>query len=388
MSRAVAAALGQQKQQCKKRRASTSATIAATLPVASLGAIPALLYTPPVPLHLPETAGPQNPATSTPSREPGSLRRTSTIDTARPDGLLGRMVMEGRARDVLTRTDATAVVIAESSVLARVDGPTRQLQAFDALPAHPALGGLMGVVVGPGFRRKVDELAPDLADSGSPLYLLLDDLPGAALVSGYAQLRGDVVGRSGSGTYAGVASDQCAGWASDASMMRAIEQHHQTPTPIGPPAPDLRRADDPYALHDLPDLAPTSTRRLRRIDAGPVDGEGAHAVDAFFRDSYVDEDGTEEVLHEYSLSVRVDAGTRTILAIAATPDVLPWMECPQAIASATRLIDCELHGLRRHVRATFAGTTTCTHLNDVLRGLADVAPMLDTLGASEPAVLR
>jgi hypothetical protein len=341
-----------------------------------------------VPLHIPEAAGPQNPATSTPPRAPGSIRRTSSIDTARPDGLLARMVMEGHARDLLTPMEGAAVVTGEASVLAHVDGKSRQLQSIETLPAHEALGTLIGVVVGPGFRGRVDETASDLRGTGSLLYLLLDDLPGAALVSGYAQLRGDVVGTTGSDEYAGVASDLCAGWASDGSMIAAIKEHKQNPTPLGPPAPDLRPVDDPAALHALPVLAPTTTRRFRRIDVGPADDRGAHALDVFFRDSYVAERGNEVAVHEYSVTATVDNRARTILAIEATPDVLPWIECPQAIESATRLVGHELRDLRPHVRSTFVGTSTCTHLNDVLRGLADVGPMLDTLTASEPAVAR
>jgi hypothetical protein len=341
---------------------------------------------PPVPLHIPEAAGPQDPATSTPPRAPGSIRRTSTIDTARPDGLLARMVMEGHARDLLTPAEGAAVVTGEASVLAHVDGKTRQLQSIETSPVHDGLAVLAGVVVGPGFRGRVDEVAADLRGTGSLLYLLLDDLPGTALVSGYAQLRGDVVGKTRSNEYAGVASDLCAGWASDGSMIAAINEHKQNPAPIGPPAPDLRPAGDIDAFHTLPVLAPTSTRRLRRIDVGPADDQGVHAVDVLFRDSYVDDRGNEEVLHEYSVTATVDGRARTILAIEATPDVLPWIECPQAIASATRLVGDELRSLRTHVRSTFVGTTTCTHLNDVLRGLADVGPMFDTIAASEPAV--
>jgi hypothetical protein len=59
--------------------------------------------------------------------------------------------------------------------------------------------------------------------------------------------------------------------------------------------------------------------------------------------------------------------------------VLPWFECPQAAASAARLTGRPLAGLRPAVRAEFLGPTTCTHLNDTLRALEDVAALINAL---------
>ena len=61
-----------------------------------------------------------------------------------------------------------------------------------------------------------------------------------------------------------------------------------------------------------------------------------------------------------------------MLDAEATPRVLPWFECPEAAASAGRLAGRSLDSLRAGVRAEFLGATTCTHLNDMLRALADV----------------
>jgi hypothetical protein len=61
--------------------------------------------------------------------------------------------------------------------------------------------------------------------------------------------------------------------------------------------------------------------------------------------------------------------------IEATPRVLPWIECPWAAASATRLSGESVAGLRRLVRDGFHGVETCTHLNDMLRSLADIVPL-------------
>ena len=301
--------------------------------------------------------------------------------------------MQGRARDLVTVANGRAIEVGTARIDAEVEGLTRELRSLTTVPEVPTLQGLLGAVVGPGFRARVDELVPEERDERSLLYLLLDDLPGAGLVSGYALLRTDSVGRPTSDEYLVASADLCAGWASGGSMMQLIREHGQPPTPFGPPAPRLERGDDPLAWHDLAPLPPHSMRRLRRVDAtaptGGAEPDGAIAdVSAFLRDSHFAPstgagDG-ESVVHEYSVDARVDVVERTILAIEARPDVLPWQECPAAIASAQRLVGHGLDDLRAHVRATFVGTTTCTHLNDVLRGLTDVDVLLDLVVGQRP----
>jgi Protein of unknown function (DUF2889) len=71
-----------------------------------------------------------------------------------------------------------------------------------------------------------------------------------------------------------------------------------------------------------------------------------------------------------------------VVTCEATPRVLPWTECPEAAASAGRLAGMSLAGLRPDVRAQFVGPSTCTHLNDVLRGLEDVEWLVHELERS------
>src|SRR5205085_1512577 len=94
------------------------------------------------------------------------------------------------------------------------------------------------------------------------------------------------------------------------------------------------------------------------------------------RDSHFDDDGMESVVHEYSLHATIDARTLEIIAAEATPRVLPYVECPTAAASAPRLVGRRLDQIRDLVRKEFVGTSTCTHLNDLLRSLEDVRGML------------
>jgi hypothetical protein len=98
----------------------------------------------------------------------------------------------------------------------------------------------------------------------------------------------------------------------------------------------------------------------------------ALVVDAMFRDSHFDGDGTESAVHEYGLRAEIDPETLRLIHLEATPRVLPYVECPAAAASASRLVGFHLADVRDRVRAELVGTSTCTHLNDLLRSLEDV----------------
>jgi hypothetical protein len=326
-------------------------------------------------------SGPQRPALSTPPRVPGSARRTSTIDTARPDGSLGPLQIEGTARDLVTPSNGKARVASSARLRLDVDGLDRSLLEITTDPEEPAFAGLLGALVGPGFRAKVDALVPYSDRGASPLLMLLDDVPGAVLVSGYAQLHaGARPTRPVPDQFLDAQVDLCAGWAGDASMIQIIRTTGQNPTPLGPVAPELLDTTDPMGWHDRPAMAPRSTRRARRLDViAPAVAGKPYRIDVHFRDSHTDGDGEETVIHEYGVAASLDAATGTLLTIAATAHVLPWQECPAAVASATRLTGVPITELRRLVRREFKGISTCTHLNDVLRLLADVEVLVGEL---------
>ena len=168
----------------------------------------------------------------------------------------------------------------------------------------------------------------------APLYLLLDDLPVAALISGYTFLfdgsRDDSSGREGRLGDNGarmVKADICSGWRSDGTMMVALRSGSGMPAPVGPPDPPLVNRDDPLGWHHIDDLAPASMRRRRLIDVTWGDPLAVHAM---FRDTHKGADGVETVLHEYTVEATVDPSTRQVLQCEATPRALPWPECPHA----------------------------------------------------------
>jgi hypothetical protein len=84
--------------------------------------------------------------------------------------------------------------------------------------------------------------------------------------------------------------------------------------------------------------------------------------------------GSRTAIHEYAVRMTV-AGDGTIAALTAAPLILPYRECPGAARNVGRLIGTQVAALRDSVLETLPGPLGCTHLNDVLRALAD-APVL------------
>jgi hypothetical protein len=129
---------------------------------------------------------------------------------------------------------------------------------------------------------------------------------------------------------------------------------------------------DADGIHTVEPLRPHGMRRFRRLDLGSK-GE----FDAHFRDSHVDGDGVETIVHEYTVAGSVDTATRTVTSVTADVRVLPWQECPGAIGSAARIQGMSLSEMRDRVRGEFVGTSTCTHLNDTLRAIGDLEALLN-----------
>lgn len=312
--------------------------------------------------------GPKRPVAATPPRAPGSLRRTSTVDSIRPDGPAGDVVVVARARDLHTLQKGEVVV--DSAKFDAVISSGRILESL----VHPdrRLQELVGVAVASGFRAKINAVLPDEALGLTPLHVLLDDLPGANLVAGYA------VQRHPSWTkhripvaHLAAVSDLCAGWATGATILDTVGKTGSVPVPTSPSVPvDI---DDPVGWHDRPSLPPGAMRRARRLDlVHDPSGAPTLAFEGHFRDSFWNADRREGAVHEYSVRGRFDPSDHTIAAIDATAHVLPWTECDQAMGSADRVVGLRTDELRARVRAEFIGTSTCTHLNDVLRSLADL----------------
>lgn len=312
--------------------------------------------------------GPQQPVQTPATLVTGSLRRTSTIDThpAEP----GDSDVDLRARDVVAGRDGVEV-LGETRVRAHL----RQRVIDDILstPRDGRLARLLGSRVGPGFRSTVGKLLPGEAQRASRLNLLLDDWVGAALVSGYSVQHAAIILGIEEKLPAGTADRMagiCAGFAPEASLIGYARRTDTIPSVHGPVAPPLD------GLHPVDPLRAHGMRRFRRLDVGPAEADSANFY-AHFRDSHLDGEGVETIVHEYTVAGSVNTSTRTITSVTAEVRVLPWQECPGAIGSAGRISGMTLSELRERIRVEFVGTSTCTHLNDTLRGIADLDALLD-----------
>jgi len=331
------------------------------------------------------------PADRTPPRRPRSVRRTTTHDSRRDEGLHGPVTVVAQGRDLYTGPDGEATVLRSARVDATASSPGNVLARISADPADHRLEALAGRKASSGFRRAVEEALPGERESGSVYYQVLDDLPTALLVSGYAVLAGlHFAGAPGASGARGASSrallqqvDMCSGWV-DGGVMVAGLNEGIPPYFAGPRAPDLPgpaqpgpASADPWAWHSCETLPPHAMRRRRRLDVW-LQGDIA-CVETFFRDSYTRPDRVETVVHEYTVRGEVGLKDGTFRRCVAEYGALPWPECPGVLASAGRLAGTPASGLRQRVRGELVGLGTCTHLNDTLRALEDVGALVEVV---------
>lgn len=288
--------------------------------------------------------------------------------------------MIGRARDIVTPISGGApTIIAEDAFEAWLR-PDRAIVSIEATPRRPALSRLIGSRGGGGLRQALEDAVPEERRRAAPLYLILDDIAGTSLVSGWAWSQWDLnwftTARSALKDFdlekafrsrLGI----CAGFAEGSS---GLDPHADR---SGTPAPDLRNPDDPEGWHRFADQAgAVGMRRARRID---VRLNTRIVIDAAFQDSATTPSGGRAVVHEYTLSATADAHSLRLLSVEAEPRVLPFVECPSAAANVARLVGTPLPELRERLLAELRGTVGCTHLNDALRALAEAPALAEHL---------
>jgi hypothetical protein len=302
-----------------------------------------------------------------------------SIDIGSRRGFSSALAMTGLARDLATGAGGSddVTVVAEASVTAGFD-MARELVSLETTPAATWVNDLIGARAGGGFRRHLAAVVPG-AEAGSLLRQVLDDMPAAALISGYAWLR--LARREGHDPSSLVPanmlermSDLCSGWRTGGEAVASIETSHGMPIQDCPPAP-VDDAD-PWGWHATDMLERDWMRRRRCLDVS-VGDNGAFSIWAMFRDTVGEESGAEVVLHEYAVTA---SGSGSVVgAIAAEPRVLPFPECPAAADAVGDLVGCELGQLSRSVPELLTGIRSCTHLNDLLRALGGVADLVQAL---------
>jgi hypothetical protein len=317
----------------------------------------------------------QQSAGPAPLRRPGSIRRTTSIDSDWPDGLGQPWVMTGSARDLLTPLTGDAVELAAADCRIRTS-PMREIMEIAATPGHPRLSEMVGVRAGGASRHA---LAATLGDMrGTPIFQLIDDFAGASLVAGWNWSRwtDDWQTKMASNRSKSTAGKKgkmvniCTGFTEGASSLSndgSVDHADQSSTEVG----ELANPDDPAGWHMMPEQqGRPMARRARRIDIWRA--EGVIKVDAGFQDSGPNPQGTRTAIHEYRVYAEVDEASDRLLSLQALPLILPFRECPGASIKASRMVGEPVGEFRQAVLDTLIGTIGCTHLNDVLRALADV----------------
>jgi hypothetical protein len=289
-----------------------------------------------------------------------------------PDGLGTDLHLTGRCRDLLTPTEGEPTVLDAADLLAVTDR-SRTIERITGDPALPGLDRLVGGTAGGNLRKAIAHELPDQVEAGTPLHLLLDDLAGATLISGFAYFRRADQFPAFAETMAKarprMTVNICSGFRTGASSLAADGTLSGLPQNVAPVGP-LADPEDPLSWHPLHPPPPVAMRRARRIDLWTEDDQ--LRVDAMFRDSCWDPDGSEVAVHEYRLLASADRSTGLLLSVDAQPRVLPYVECPMAAANAGWLVGTPMRMLRQAVLQQLRGQDCCTHLNDALRALAEV----------------
>lgn len=330
--------------------------------------------------------------TGTPERRPCSVRRTSTIDMVWPGGFGTPLNLVGRARDLLTAADGSTRVLDEASMLTEI-GDFRTVRAIETVPERGGIDGLVGAVGGSDLRRAIDEVLPGEREAGTPLHLLLDDIAGTSLIAGFAWMRsaqrenspgrGPQEGRTAQrAAAAGVFGRRkgkiiCSGLRPDGFAdvhRRSGRQYSAAIVQAG----NLGLESDPLGWHELPPDPEVGMRRHRRIDIWSEDD--VIRVDGFFRDACWEPDGTQMALHEYDVQAEIEPVELTVLSVKATPHVLPYPECQWAAPHAEQVRGMPVADFRTSVQRTLTELQACTHLNDMLRCLAEVPALAPALG--------
>ena len=269
-------------------------------------------------------------------------------------------------------------------------GPARTIASIEVAPERPGIEGLIGAIGGSELRGAIDRALPQEREAATPLHLLLDDIAGCSLIAAFAWsrsrpeirelMRGARAKRGPPGEGFGWRKGRviCSGLRPDgwADTHRQLERD---PGHAVRPAGDIRAPEDPFAWHAFPPDPEVGMRRHRRVDLWR---EGARLVaDAFFRDSCWEPDGTQLALHEYSLRAEIDPLDHTLRSVRATPRVLPFPECPWAAPHAAKLEGMPVRSFRTRVQSTLTELEACTHLNDMLRCLAEVPVLARALAS-------
>ncbi|AEG50847.1 hypothetical protein Sphch_3237 [Sphingobium chlorophenolicum L-1] len=318
------------------------------------------------------------------ARRGGSLRRTSSLQSLWPASASQPLRIIGRSRDSFSRDPAhPAEQVGTDWIEATLDNELRLL-ALTGSRHSDRLASFAGLRPGGEMRKAMAAAIPQEARRETLLHRLLDDLAGASFMSRAAWQSWP----GGVEDYArryGIASPMdrvmtgiCLSYVPGSSALtetgmgnKAISDHPPGPLPLAGTEDD--------AFHTLHDHSGANQWRLRRTDLWQ-DGDGLF-VDAWFQDSSGIHGETERrtIYHEYTIRARFDDAALDLQSIDVDGHVLPYRSCWGAPGTAAVLLGRNARDFRILVPTLLRGSAGCTHLNDMLRALQDVAGMRDTL---------
>lgn len=309
-----------------------------------------------------------------PSRSPGSIRRTSTLDADWPEGVDFPIRLIGRARDAITTSPFKSPIIAAEDSLSAKLTTDRMITSIEAHPFRPGLAALVADRAGNRLRAAIAEAVPEERRRATPLYLLLDDIAGVSLVAPWTLSHWSEawLARMQQHVRDHDAADVCIGFRQGSPALGA--RRHRVN--FGAVTPALGHPNDPDGWPPFNHQSGPGFRRARWIDVMLGD---VIEVGAGFQDSASTPSGDRRVVHEYRVSAQVDPETLAILELEAHPYVLPYAECGAAVATTRCLIGSNVGSLRETVPMALRGPRGCTHLNDAFRALAEVPALAEHL---------
>ena len=176
--------------------------------------------------------GPQQPLRVTPVRAAG-VDPAHEQHRRRPLRRAGRrraVFVAVAARDLATDRRRTGRRSSPSSASnATLDADARAAHAIRPTRRARARAARRAARVAAGFRRAAVDGGAGATRRADLLYLLLDDLPVATLVSGYALQRAGLVPHHAALRAVHPTVDLCSGWAADATLMQVIERSGADP---------------------------------------------------------------------------------------------------------------------------------------------------------------
>jgi hypothetical protein len=297
--------------------------------------------------------------------------------------------MVGRARDLATdAAGAPPRLLGEGEFRLRMQ-EDKTITTIEATPAPQSIASLVGERGGGHLRMVLSERMPELLTSGDPLYLVLDDISGTALVSAFAwslwypEWAEKLRNRMAEGELTEMMEQRV-------NVCWGLQEGNSGLSPdtlsdkiAHADAGELRNPADPEGWHAFCDSDGPGFRRARRIDVSRDEAAGMLRIDSAFQDSAKLKQGGRVAIHEYLLRATVDLASHEILTLEPEARILPFPECPGAVHNVSRLVGRRIDDIRGEVLAQLRGPQGCTHLNDALRALADVPHLAD--GLREPA---